>query len=620
MLPVLIYQISYMNSFFPITACWFSVYGTLIRNGAVPYRDFAMLLPPLYPYFIAFFQSLFGEALLPLHWAGLAITALLGFALYLLLRGHFPPGVAGVAAAVGLFYYQSGNAFIGYDFTQIVTLGLLLAALVLDRFLLLALDRQTLPRELFWRPILAGFFLALAILTKHSNAGVCSLILTGALAAVLFRALGPRDGFVHLLCLALGLLLPLTLTFFWLAAHGIVGDFVEQVVVDASGAKGGILTSLTQWIPGFFTDSYVTRSLRIANAGTRRLVGTLLLVAGLAVVLRCIGYKPGGLKQIFVLGAEDEHRRMLYSLVLAACATLALGSVTFSVRYDEPSVSAITLWRGRRIYEQAMPAAVNLYVVGGLVSLGAFLWRPTVLNGRAFLLFAFGLGLTCGNGTSAGISEISGFLGVALITALLLRAGLPYVLPTIIPMATAVAFVTFLINQKYENPYHWWSIVSPDIRHTAGHQMGGILAGLSMPPGKCAAIQKITDAIDRHSDLDEAVYVFPHMPIFYMLANRPPFNNAVVSWFDFMSDRQAERLAEAIRESPPAVIVFADVPESVFAAHEQYFRGGRPMTQRTIVATIDGLLQAGHISLVEQVPNLDGLPVKVYARTLSASR
>jgi hypothetical protein len=44
------------------------------------------------------------------------------------------------------------------------------------------------------------------------------------------------------------------------------------------------------------------------------------------------------------------------------------------------------------------------------------------------------------------------------------------------------------------------------------------------------------------------------------------------------------------------------------------------MTQRTIVATIDGLLQAGHISLVEQVPNLDGLPVKVYARTLSASR
>jgi hypothetical protein len=263
---------------------------------------------------------------------------------------------------------------------------------------------------------------------------------------------------------------------------------------------------------------------------------------------------------------------------------------------------------------------VNLYLVGGLLSLVFFIWRPTVQNSRTFLLLAFGLGLTCGNGTSAGLSEISAFLGVALITALLLRAGLPYVLPTIIPMVTAIAFVTFLVNQKYENPYHWWSVVNPDIRHTAGHQVGGLLAGLSMPFEKCAAIQKITDAIVRNSEPDEAVYVFPHMPIFYMLANRPPFNNAVVSWFDFMSDRQAERLAQSLNDSPPEVIVFADLPAEVFLAHEQLFRGGRPMAQRKIVAVIDGLLQAGHISLIEEVPNLDGLPVKVYARTASASR
>jgi hypothetical protein len=620
LLPVLIYQGSYMNSFFPVTEGWFCVYATLIRNGALPYRDFAMLLPPLYPYFIAFLQSVVGGALLPLHWAGLTITALIGFALYLLLRGHFPPGVAGVAAAVGLVYYQSGNAFMGYDFTQILTLWLLLAARVLDRFVMLVLTRPAVPHGLFWRPILGGLFLSLAILTKHSNAGVCSLILAGALAVVLFRTLGPRTGFVHLLWLALGLLLPLTLMFSWLAFNGIIGDFFGQVVVDAAGAKGGVLTSLTQWIPGFFTDSYVARSLRIARAGTKSLVGMLLLVSGLAIILRCIGYQPGGLKQIFLLRVEDEHKCMLYSLMLAACAAVALGSVVFSVRYDDPSAYATTLWRGRRIYEQAIPAAVNLYLVGGLLSLVFFIWRPTVQNSRTFLLLAFGLGLTCGNGTSAGLSEISAFLGVALITALLLRAGLPYVLPTIIPMVTAIAFVTFLVNQKYENPYHWWSVVNPDIRHTAGHQVGGLLAGLSMPFEKCAAIQKITDAIVRNSEPDEAVYVFPHMPIFYMLANRPPFNNAVVSWFDFMSDRQAERLAQSLNDSPPEVIVFADLPAEVFLAHEQLFRGGRPMAQRKIVAVIDGLLQAGHISLIEEVPNLDGLPVKVYARTASASR
>ena len=84
--PVLVYQISYMNSFYPITEGWFTAYGSLIRGGDVPYRDFLLPLPPFYPALIACIRSLFGESLVPLHWVGLVITGLIGLVLYALLR------------------------------------------------------------------------------------------------------------------------------------------------------------------------------------------------------------------------------------------------------------------------------------------------------------------------------------------------------------------------------------------------------------------------------------------------------------------------------------------------------------------------------------------------------
>ena len=187
-------------------------------------------------------------------------------------------------------------------------------------------------------------------------------------------------------------------------------------------------------------------------------------------------------------------------------------------------------------------------------------------------------------------------------------------------MTTALAFVTFLFDMKYDNPYHWWSITSPDIRHTERQQIAGILSGLSMPPEKSVAIQKITEAIVRHSDPNDAVYVFPHMPIFYLLADRPLFQNAVVSWFDVMSDRQAIRVAQALRDSPPTVIVVAELQDDVFATHERLFRGGRPLGQRKIMEVIDELLENGRVSPIKRVPQLDGLPVVVYARTTTEPR
>ena len=48
----------------PITEGWFSTYADMILSGKVPYRDFELVLPPLYTYLVAAVNLVFGNHLI----------------------------------------------------------------------------------------------------------------------------------------------------------------------------------------------------------------------------------------------------------------------------------------------------------------------------------------------------------------------------------------------------------------------------------------------------------------------------------------------------------------------------------------------------------------------------
>ena len=49
------------------------------------------------------------------------------------------------------------------------------------------------------------------------------------------------------------------------------------------------------------------------------------------------------------------------------------------------------------------------------------------------------------------------------------------------------------------------------------------------------AIEGVTQAIATNSGVGDSVFVFPNIPIFYLLADRYPPTYTVVQWFDFLS-------------------------------------------------------------------------------------
>lgn len=596
--PVLLYQSLYTNAFYPITEGWFSTFGWLIGRGAVPYRDFPLLLPPLYPVLIAGFQAVFGTALLPLHVLGVLITGMLGLSLFQLLRSLFPVWAAGVSAAIALLYYQSGNAFIGYDFTQVVTLFMLVGTALLLEWIRTAEGVHPFSARLYL--LAAGASFGCALLTKHSNAIMVIAAMGLAMSFTTFRMQGIR-GLRTLGWLLLGGAIPLAGAAAGLIAFGALDSFFQNVIVDASGAKGGVKAALVNWMQGFFAwESFRTGSMRLAS------LLAPWLAAGLALLVVCIGWRRW---------RPVQRREGNVAALLGLAGAVLMTALVLVIYLRSCGRCTGTQFLGVQVAGQAVLWSVLLYAIGGVGALLAFLWKPNRIAAAALLLLWLGLGLIAGNGTSAGLSEISAFLGVALFAAAWLAFAGGMVLPTLVPAVLLVSFAAYLIEHKFRDPYYWWAIESPDIRQVQCARVDGVLRGLCVPPGKAQGIAAIEALVRLHSRPDEPIYVFPHMPVFHLLTGRPPFAGAVVSWFDFMSDRQALAIADALRTAPPAVLVVAQMPENVFSAHEQLFRAGKRMGQRDITAAIDELRSQGRIREIARLPDLDKLEVVVYARS-----
>ena len=97
-IPLTIYYLLYFDKYLPITEGWFSTYAHLIRIGQLPYRDFFLVLPPLYPYQMAAFQTFFGESIISLRYLGLVVTCAIGVALFEILSTLFNRWVSAFAA------------------------------------------------------------------------------------------------------------------------------------------------------------------------------------------------------------------------------------------------------------------------------------------------------------------------------------------------------------------------------------------------------------------------------------------------------------------------------------------------------------------------------------------
>ncbi len=593
LLPLAAYNLFFFNRYFPLTEGWFSAYASLILEGKSPYRDFYLFLPPLYPLQLAAFMAVFGPGFLTIRLMGIGLILMMGAMVYAMFARWFPVFAAALAALAAMMYYQSGVAHITYDFTQFLTAYALLSAS------LIVLHCEGGPEAAAGRRgslymLGAGAAAACAFLTKQSN-GAFIAVFCGLAAAVGAFRFGAKQSLRTVLLFAAGALLPVAVLAAWLASRRALGPCIQQIYSDAVQAKGSLDSIFFSWTKGLFTSAYLSE------------LWTLLLWALPLLGLNLLGARLRPVSPGFLF-------RQKRNVGLAAWIAFA-ALVCVSLPFYRPDAAKLLLGPGRSLYGLAVVAGTAAYGVLVLLFLGGLCLRRRVVPAGMACLGVIGIGLVIGNGTSAGIGEISCFVGVGLCVAAALSLRGDLFIGKAAAAAAALSFCAFFAAKKYDSPYAWWFVSQPDVRKDLRSGDIKLLSGFRLSEETWRTLKGPLEVIGRRAGPGDAVLAFPHMPVFYLLSGRWPQSPALVDWFDFLPDAKALEEAGRILAQPPAVIVRLDLPEEAWATHERLFRHGKPMGQRAILASLDKLTASGGAYGLSQSYELpDGCKMTVWTR------
>lgn len=619
------YTASYSFGYFPITEGWFTLYVDSLKHGLYPYRDLNLLLTPVSVLWFYLFDAIFGNSFVALRILGVIISASIAYVWFQMLRRVFDPWISAFAATASAIFYQSGVAYIGYDFTQIVTLLMLVGCYGLVLYV-----SSWRPSHLF----VSGVALSLATLTKQSNGGIVSVGMTVMVVVTLYF-LRRKYFYRHLSCFILGALIPLILVLAWLVHIGVLTAFVEQTVLHAVSAKGGPKAIAFGWVYRLFTESAFAASVgSTAFLFARTLVAALCLMSLASIIYALFtasgkiatgsGNPTRALPQQF---ADDLAQHIFsaggrrHTSPIASLAGVGLiAALIAAYRFGLPNPLIITgdLLTPLNLAGEFWALTLKLIDLAVLTCLiGIIIAALRLRKGYSsemltlLLICAFGVILMAANGSSAGVGEISCFLGVAILVAAAMSAVSRSALLSFIIIVMCANSVNVFVGKKFAQPYNWWGLHTEAVRSSDCATLEERLAGLCLSKTKAAAIHDIVDAVKLSSSPGGSVLSFPNAPIFIVLADRKPYGRSPIPWFDFMSQKDGRELLAQLHQKLPDAIVMTRMAEAAFDEHEKAFNGGSEGVHREISDYVDELWSEHRIELVAE-RFIDGVYVQVF--------
>lgn len=573
---ILIYNLTFFNRYFPITEGWFSTYAWLMNHGEFPYKDFYFFLTPFYLIKMSLFTALFGYDIISLRIFGIGVILLTTYFLYKNFEILFGSVIAAFVAVIGMIYYQSGVAHITYDFTQFVTLYGIIQSFFLLKYAKSFDGRLTSNIKLIF---LAGLFAGFTFLTKQSNGLMITIF---SFIGLLFISLprGKKELLRVFSYYISGFITPLIIVFFWLLLNSAFLQFIQQVFTGAIATKGGVLQIFTGWIKEMLTFNFIVRFIEIS---------LVVIIFGYWINLFKNNKKENEKLNTILLPSV----LLTIPLIIILLFSGHIAILNTLLRFGQIGIGNITV------------AAVSVSILLILIAIALSIFKKPF--NKSIVLFSFiSLGFIFGTGTTAGLSEAGAFAGFCLFVSLMLYYKSILGLGKFFIILFCIGISVVFIEIKYERPYYWWNATTADVRgnlQTTGKI--NMLYSIYTSNDNIKLIEEINREIQLGSKPGEPVLTFPNIPIFYLIADRKPPGKALVYWFDFLPDKLALKEAKMIRKNPPKVIVYFDLGDSVWKAHENLFREGRPSGQRKIVEAFMDVIKSKkmHVSRKYELPN-----------------
>jgi hypothetical protein len=634
---VLVYQLAFFNRFFPIQEGWFSAYAHQMLSGKTPYKDFYLFLQPIYPLLMTALIKLCGYSFIVLRIWGLFERLVLTGVLYLIFARLFRPRTALIAVLVTVAVYASNTTDVIYSYYQL-TVDLALIGVYL---LLVGLDAA--PAR--WRRAAfaaAGFFAAAAFFTKQTTGLLVALATLAAACVMLARERRKRIpellGFYFI-----GALVPTAAIVAWLAAVGALRPYVHQVYTGAAASKGSLTVTLFGFLHRALTYTYLTTFAVVVLAAAPLVLATLddggtgasrpqsrrlssaqigiLITSVLAAVLIWQLHYQGRVVFAILYGgslvlawlwrrnratvaAHVARRRIPEIAVLVA--TAALAALAFLVPFHR-SAWLWQQWLQHNVYVQKLILVHWCFYFSFAAGL-FLLWRVArrgadQRSGRLLLVGAAAFAVMYAHGMSYTIEEHAVAPALGLMTGIAIQSDVAWpMIRTFFVYAACLVVIVSCATQRAVWPYQWWGWVEPPVATATAAPTDPLLRGFRLSRNTIDTYARITQLIDANSRPQDAIFTFPHIPLFYVLSGRYPTTFSLVHYWDVCPDWVARRDARELLRNPPAVIVMLNLSAVDWQFHEQAFRGGHPSGQRDIVRAVDRLVTTRHYRLLASMP------------------
>jgi hypothetical protein len=599
----LAYALIFFNNTFPLTEGWYSVFAKAINSGLRPYVDFDFHFPPTYAYIIAGITKIFGYEILVLRIVGVLLFGVLALLSYLIFSKLFKPTAAMIASVVAVLFIQAqiGNTY--YDYIQFYNLFTYLALLFVMMFIA-TLSKHSQPvRSLSLKltkyginlPVfLAGIFSSLALLTRQSSGAIVIFFIFVFLIFFMIVSGNKRQCLPVVLNYLLAVCAPLALLAISMTLDGSLQVALSSVSGDALPLKGGLTVVLFGWIKGYLKSV-------LADASVIAVV-TVFLV-GIYLASR---YLP------------TPQNTEKYELVTAMLFAVLLGTGVILCYYVSMFAQEFVALRYGGAPNLVYTIIILLFLFALLKLCQTFRKRQELSLFYCELFFLSGaiVAIGYGSGTSGGLSEGQTALGAALLIGLMfhLCSNKALVPLRIFSLALSLSLLLGITSFKYDIPYSWWGYRLENLRIQDQPIMAPNLHGIYTTALEKEVIEGVTDDINQFRQSDDDVFVFPHMPIFYLTSDTMPRTYTIVQWFDVTAAKAVDADMTLLEETPPRIIVMCHLPEEVMLGHETAFSGGHESPLRKMDAFLQELVRSGGYTTTREYPLPDGYLISVYVK------
>ncbi len=582
----LAFLLSFWNRFAgPGVSGMFLEFACRLLSGKVPYKDFYVVVTPLYIFRTAAIVKLFGPGLAVLRLVDIGYRCALGAILVIWLAKvvRIPYAALGALAAAAVFSTDSADPLVSYHLEA--TFWALVGAFLLSY---VRWERRVSLRNIALM-CGSGACCSVCFFTKQTEGGGITLALFIVIAGLSMRDLGVRPAISRLLAFGVGWILPAGAVLGWLARKGALRAFATAIFADGPSAKGSpghvftrvFLDGYGSW-PGnaaylLFAVCIMLLVVRVVNragnapASAAPVMLQLVLIVAAGAAALFAGYAGGAfVPRSFITTDRLETWTIFFSF---------FGVFSLAIHY-----TLILTRRGMtEVERQRWLLVMASFWISYTMSWSWVAWGPMAFPSLGVVI-AF------------------------MLEDLLSTPRSPVLRYSL--TASAVLLLSVCEAGRVSRPFCWDSWTEAPIRSATATSRQPALRGIYMSPELAAFVDRLTTLIDNHSRVNDSVFIYSYQPLWYVMADRWPPTYAQVHFYDVTPDDLCRRDAARILQARPALIV--DFVGDSELRDKKLFRSGGRSGQEDLHDQMYKLIDADY-RLEAAIPLKESpVPVKVF--------